>query len=152
MRNFKILYLWFSLSVIVGICPLFFYWAFIDGVYVNRVLNQDEIIYQTDKQAYKIGEPVFISTKGLCKYRDIAALRFNNIVDTISISYEPIWRSLPVGCVDDNAYMFWTTIPVFIPPATYHFTGYFQYDINPIRRGSNGIHVPFETNDFIIVE
>lgn len=132
---------------------LIFYWTVLDGVYVNRVTNLDEIKYQTDKTTYKAGEELDVSVRDLCKYRNVSANTYINLVDTVYYPYEVKHRSVPVGCptyVPDSFTAF-ITLPHNLT-GTYHISGYHSYDINPIRRGAFGIQVHFTSNDFTIIK
>ena len=136
-----------------GLVLLFFYWTILDGVYINRVTNLDEIVYQTNKTTYKVGEGLDVSVDGFCKYRDVSANTYINLVDTVYYPYEVKQRSIPVGCPFSIPKLF--TSFIVLPQnitGTYHLSGYHLYDINPIRRGAFGIKVSFESNDFTIIK
>ena len=130
---------------------LYIYWSSVDGILLNRVTNQDFITYQTDKNVYYPGDAVFVSVKGFCKLRNIPSQTFINLVDTILVPYNVQNRSIPKGCVDENKYYFFTTIPnIDLPDGVYYFNGYHQYNINPIRKGDEGVQVHFKSNEFQI--
>jgi len=154
MSTFKLkyIYIWSSLLIIFSGISLMLFWAFIDGVYVNRVTNKDFITYQTDKEVYYPGDSVFVKTTGLCKYRDFSAKTFLNLTDTISIPYDVKNRSIAKGCVEDDKFYLFALIPNenFLPDGVYFFNGFHKYDINPIRNEDEGIQIHFETNKFLI--
>lgn len=131
---------------------LMFYWAVLDGVYVNRVTNLDFITYQTNKTTYHVGEDVQVSVDGFCKYRDLAAHTYINLVDTIYFPYEVKHRSIPIGCPIrvPSSFTSFVELPKNIT-GVYHLSGYHSYDVNPIRSGTNGIKVNFVTNEFTII-
>ena len=141
-----------GLALSFGIILLMFYWAVIDGVYVNKVLNVDSITYTTNKTAYHKGDELSVTVDGLCKYRSIAPDTYINLVDTIYYPYEVKKRYLPVGCNTFGKLSPFVELPKGVPVGTYHLSGIFSYDINPIRSGSNAIKVPFTTNEFQIVD
>lgn len=132
---------------------LMFYWAVLDGVYFNRVTNVNDIVYQTDKTRYKTGEEVQVSVVNhFCKYRDVPAHTFINLVDTIYYPYEEIIRSVPTGCPIQipSSFTSFVKLPQNIT-GTYHLSGYHMYYINPIQN-DNKIKVMFTSNDFEIIQ
>lgn len=131
---------------------LMFYWAVMDGRYVNPVLNQESIEYSTNKTTYHKGEDILVIVDGLCKLRNFPADTYINIIDTIQYSYPMITRSIPVGCIRSESMTPFLTLPKEIPSGSYHLQGYFSYDINPIRKGVNSIKIPFISREFNIVD
>jgi len=153
MKHSHAIFLIWSLIASFVVVGVMFYWAVIDGVYVNRVLNTDNITYTTDKTLYHVGEPLNVTADGLCKYRAVAAATYVNLVDTVYYPYEVKHRSVPTGCPirpKDTPSVF-VDLPKNIT-GTYHLSGYHSYDVNPLRSGDNGIKVYFTSNDFTIIQ
>jgi hypothetical protein len=130
MKKFKSAYIWTCLGIITTGIALYGYWYFIDGVFINIPLIVKTDIVQTDKQVYKIGEPVAVKWN-YCKGVNTTSTISINLIDGIVYMLPNTYSTREIGCYD--SYTVVTEIPKAIPPGNYHLSSIVHFDINPVK-------------------
>ena len=134
--NWKHIYAFVQVSIIVFGFVLFGYWYFLDGDVVNKPLTDmtDTLNIKVDKSSYKIGDPVIVSN-AFCKHRSILATTALQIVDGQIITMVAHQNNLPIGCygVSKPFLSQATIIPKGIAAGTWHLEWTVTYEVNPIK-------------------
>jgi hypothetical protein len=139
----KRIYIWTCLSIITLCTILYGYWYFIDGEFVNIPIKTDTFIVQTEKDVYRIGDPVAVRWN-YCKGVDTTSTISINLIDGIVYMLPNTYSTREIGCYD--SYTVVTEIPKAIPPGNYHLSSIVHFDINPVK----SIDYKVSSNKFII--
>lgn len=135
----------FMMCLLAGIILGFLYWMF-EGTIYQKVLDKQDIIFQTTKNEYRPGETVEASFT-VCKFRSINPTIQWSLVDTYLRIYPSRHvNSNIVGCFKDKIVQI-EDLPKNITPDTYHFSGTLVYQLNPLKQ----IVVTMRSNEFRIV-
>lgn len=148
MRKIRIIIEIFSLIGVVFGTFLFSYWYFLDGVYVNRILDQDALFFEVAKKEFYPGQMVQVKGAGVCKLRSIKADKYGFFTDTIQVPYAKVEQSLPVGCYGKGTLFNLYPVPTIAKKGIYHIEGYYEYRVNPLKK----IQVLYTTNNFYVNE
>lgn len=143
MKKLKSIYIWTCLTIISLGVFLYGYWYFIDGEFVNIPIVSDTFVVQTEKDDYKIGEPVAVKWN-YCKEVNNTSTISINLIDGIVYMLPNTYSTREIGCY--NSYTVVTEIPKAIPSGVYHLTSIVHFKINPVK----SIDYKVESNKFKI--
>lgn len=119
------------LCVLGAIIALFTYWN-LEGIFFHKVLDQDQITFQTTATVYKNGD-IVSATFSACKNLDIAPSIQWSLIDTYLRTYpRRTGKNTIHGCVKDKLTTIEEISPT-LPPDTYYFSGTATYKLNPIK-------------------
>jgi hypothetical protein len=109
---------------------LYGYWYFIDGEFVNIPIKTDTFVVKTEKDVYRIGDPVAVRWN-YCKGVDTTSTISINLIDGIVYMLPNGHSTRPIGCYDN--YTVVTEIPKAIPTGTYHLEAVIHFRVNPVK-------------------
>lgn len=119
----------------------FCYWNF-EGVWYGKPLDVDKVYFKTTQDIYHPGDTIYAYFK-FCKKRPLPAVVQWSLVDTILRIYPAKDSDLAVQCYDNAIYPI-EKLTDTIPPHSYHFSGTYLYQLNPLKK----YVVPLISNEF----
>ena len=143
---------YFNLTAIIFGSLLSFYWYFLDGVLVDKILTTNHITYKTLKTEYKLGEMVMAIPDEFCKLRDLPAEVYINFVDGYKVPYDTYEVNFPIGCVNGKTRALKPVPDILALTKSKEEIGMFKGEIRYYPNPLKVIVIPFETNKFKIIE
>lgn len=123
-------YYYISLSLIVILGSILFYYNYLDGTYVNPILTSFSSTADPDKQTYHPGDDIYMKWD-YCKQRDLAATLSVTLIDEIILTLPDFSRNAPIGCFKGKM-IYMGRIPEATHAGKFTMHVVVKYKVNPM--------------------